>query len=447
MNETDLQLTLLTIGLKENLLTPLLGDSNEFVIENIETIADFDDFLSSTPRKNYLAALCGTKLSEIDLFELAQCLKFQFPDQGVFFLTDSNENFTPKELKRNGFDEAYLLPIDEAKFVQTIKDTISDATLVAKTSFRAVSVIDIAADSSLNFDVSLYFPLNDRYVLISNAGDSLDIQRVEKLKKYRINSIYIPKDQLPNFYTYSAKQLALLSSPNKQMSETERKERLGSAIRDLMTSVFDAGNTSIKEGKNIVSNCNTVIKTYIMESRPSDWYKKVLSIMTDEEDTYGHLSRVASFASLLSIGLQIGKPEELASAGLFHDIGMVALPLEMQNKREDEITDDQKALYQTHPEKSIQLIQARKLIIPESVKNAILQHHERWNGSGYPKGLAEARISPEASILAMADQLDNLTCRYEGKKGMSPSAAIAQIKQKKMFNSEFIEKVSRLIVE
>jgi len=85
-------------------------------------------------------------------------------------------------------------------------------------------------------------------------------------------------------------------------------------------------------------------------------------------------------------------------------------------------------IYKKHPEMSINLIKSRKLIVPDIVSKAILQHHELYNGSGYPSGLFGDRICKEAQIIALADRFDYLTRVREGRPLMTPSQAVDHLK-------------------
>ncbi len=110
-------------------------------------------------------------------------------------------------------------------------------------------------------------------------------------------------------------------------------------------------------------------------------------------------------------------------AGLFHDLGVSQLPHDLQAKDPYEMNDDERAVYYSHPERSIAMIKNKRIIIPETVEKAILMHHEYWNGMGWPKRLVGARISEEAQIVLFADQFDYYTRFREGHSRLTPLEA------------------------
>jgi HD-GYP domain-containing protein (c-di-GMP phosphodiesterase class II) len=128
------------------------------------------------------------------------------------------------------------------------------------------------------------------------------------------------------------------------------------------------------------------------------------------------------------MGLGIGKPEDLALAGLLHDIGVAELPAEIQILDPDQMTPAQLEAYKKHPELSVNLIKSRKLIVSDIVSKAILQHHELYNGSGYPSGLFGDRICKEAQLIGLADRFDYLTRVRDGKPLMTPSQAVDHLR-------------------
>jgi putative nucleotidyltransferase with HDIG domain len=270
-------------------------------------------------------------------------------------------------------------------------------------------------------------PLNKKYVTFSHGGDQLSEDRAEKLAQHKITSVFVPQDQMQKFYEYTAARLKDLST-NQKMSETERRDKLQGAVRDLISGIFNGETVSAGSGKQVIEDCQKIVSTFILSSTKSDWYSKILSITSDTSNTYSHAANTSTFASLFSIALGIGNPEELALAGLLHDIGMAKVPIEIQNKRPEEWTPEEKAIYEKHPEHTIDIIKERKLIVSENVHKMILQHHEKFSGTGFPKQLSGKKILIEAQILSLADIFDELTAIIEGKAQISPADAFKSMK-------------------
>jgi len=213
------------------------------------------------------------------------------------------------------------------------------------------------------------------------------------------------------------------------MSATERKEKLQGAIRDLVSGLFTDQAASFESGQAIMKDCGEIVKSYIVQGGEGEWFTRIQQILGDRGDSYSHSGNVSTLAALFSMGLGIGKPEDMALAGLLHDIGIAELPAEIQCLDPSEMSPEQLIQYQKHPEKSVNLIKTRKIVVPEIVMKMIMQHHELFNGKGYPHGLYGDRICKEAQVLAIADRFDELTSLKEGKPLLTPSEAIESLRK------------------
>jgi diguanylate cyclase (GGDEF)-like protein len=132
--------------------------------------------------------------------------------------------------------------------------------------------------------------------------------------------------------------------------------------------------------------------------------------------TYGHSRKVSSYAVALSeaVGLPSEKVTVISTAALLHDIGKVGIPDEVLNKA-GKLETEVWGLIQSHPTLSTTIVGHVASLV--SCLPAILHHHERWDGLGYPDGLKGEAIPIEARILAVADAFDAMTSSrpYRGK--------------------------------
>ena len=123
-----------------------------------------------------------------------------------------------------------------------------------------------------------------------------------------------------------------------------------------------------------------------------------------------HAIRSAIVAIILGAQLKIPNHRlvELGAATLLHDIGMLSLPMELYLSGQA-LTDKEKKLLQTHPIHSYRLLQLSNF--PENVTLAVLEHHERNDGSGYPRNLIGADISLYGKIIAIACSYETLSAK------------------------------------
>jgi putative nucleotidyltransferase with HDIG domain len=157
-------------------------------------------------------------------------------------------------------------------------------------------------------------------------------------------------------------------------------------------------------------------------------YREVLKLLnTIKIDNYTlkHSINVALVAG--SLAQWLGLPKQVVSevivAGMLHDIGKMMIPDKILNKP-GKLLAYEMSVVRCHPFHSFQLVQPS--LIPEEIKYAILQHHERLDGSGYPEGLSGDAVSPLAQIIAIADIYDAMTSPHVYREALSPLQAIQE---------------------
>ena len=132
--------------------------------------------------------------------------------------------------------------------------------------------------------------------------------------------------------------------------------------------------------------------------------------------TRGHSERVRAYTKMIAEELKLD-PDEidlLHWAGLLHDIGKLEVPAEILNKT-SELTDEEWESVRRHPETGMRLVEPLREWLGQWA-DAVGQHHERWDGLGYPNQLAETEISYAARIVAVADVFDVITSVRSYKK-------------------------------
>ncbi len=365
--------------------------------------------------------------------ELAQLLRVRFKELPCYLYFKSKDGFQKKLLENNGFTDVFLLPTDAFHVRSCLSEIVVISSLGNIRFYRPVKLIDINAGDVLNFDTSLYLPVNRKFVKLTNAGEFIDQEKIQRIKDHHFNTVQVALDQLGQFYAYTAQRLRNI--PHSTLSVTEKKEKLMQAVRDLMTDLFDDRTSTFESGQEIMRDCSAIVKNYILQETTSDWYLRIEQVLGQSGDDYSHAGNVSTLAALFSIGLGVGNPEELALAGLLHDIGITELPYQIQNTPPEKMTPDELMEYQKHPDLSINMIRSRKIAVSEQVTKIIQQHHELYNGDGYPRGLFGDRILKEAQILAIADRFDELTSDRGGnEKKLKPMEAVEKLRDEQLKN-------------
>jgi len=163
-------------------------------------------------------------------------------------------------------------------------------------------------------------------------------------------------------------------------------------------------------------------------------YRSALSMISaltaaiDAKDhyTYAHSKNVARYAATLAVavGLNDDQVRTIYAAGLLHDIGKISIPEKILNKT-GKLEDSEYQQMKDHVNNSIEMI--RHLPEMDYLVPAVLGHHERWDGRGYPRGIAGEEIPISARCLAIADVFDAMTTDRPYRKGLSLEFALEEI--------------------
>src|SRR4029078_921669 len=146
------------------------------------------------------------------------------------------------------------------------------------------------------------------------------------------------------------------------------------------------------------------------------------SIESKDHYTQGHCQRVAFFACVLadSTGMDSRSLFWFRLGALLHDIGKIIVPTEVLNKA-GELSAEEWEIMERHPESGLELVS--DIDFPGDVRAIIRNHHERWDGTGYPDGLAGEAIPLAARILCVADVYDALTTPRSYRPGLTHARA------------------------
>lgn len=146
-------------------------------------------------------------------------------------------------------------------------------------------------------------------------------------------------------------------------------------------------------------------------------------------DDYTYMHSVAVCAMMVALARKLELDEEqihsAGIAGLMHDLGKAMMPMEVLNKP-GKLTDEEFAIIKTHPEEGFKLLQASNCT-NDIAYDVVLHHHEKMDGSGYPKGLKDKEISLFAKMGAVCDVYDAITSNRPYKAGWCPAESLRRM--------------------
>src|SRR5439155_10325997 len=151
-----------------------------------------------------------------------------------------------------------------------------------------------------------------------------------------------------------------------------------------------------------------------------------------DEDTGAHIERIGRFSRLLAeqVGMEKEFCERLFHAAPLHDVGKVAIPDAILLKP-GPLTPEERAIVETHAEEGYRLVAGSSAAIPEMAATIALSHQEKWDGSGYPRGLAGEAIPIEGRIVAIADVFDALTSDRVYRKAFPVEEAVKMMREQR----------------
>ncbi len=169
-----------------------------------------------------------------------------------------------------------------------------------------------------------------------------------------------------------------------------------------------------------------------------------LTTTLDARDPYTryHSGRVSIYAHLLARYLNWTplECENVLRAGLLHDVGKIGVPEHILNKPAA-LTKEEYETMKTHCQASYDIIQGIPFYVRLGIAEMVLEHHERWDGNGYPLGIYDDIILPGARVLAIADSFDAMTSDRAYRKALSLDEALAELSfgSGKQFDPDFIQ--------
>lgn len=230
-----------------------------------------------------------------------------------------------------------------------------------------------------------------------------------------------PKDRVD--FSSEFKPFRYSSNVNPFLEITELEDQLGKAFAHLKSGSASASEVFLRDIRNI---CSQILG---LAERAPEALLGTVHWPRPEGGSYSlyHPIQCAILIAVVAMHLKV-HGEQLFStlaAALTANLGMMAIQ-DRLNKQRTSLTEEQINALRAHPEKSVQMLESMGIRDPMWIR-AVLHHHERLDGSGYPQGLKGDDISNEAKLVALADIYIALIGRREYRQALPARHAIKQI--------------------
>jgi PAS domain S-box-containing protein len=174
----------------------------------------------------------------------------------------------------------------------------------------------------------------------------------------------------------------------------------------------------------------------------------VMAVETRDPYTSGHQKRVSKLAYAMAKDMELADPqiEGILMAGLIHDLGKIAVPADILSKP-TKLSDLERSLVRLHPENGYAIL--KNIHFPWPLAEIVLQHHERLDGSGYPRGLKNDQILCEARIIGIADVVEAIASHRPYRAALGINAALEEVEKNKgiLYDAGMVEICLRLFRE
>lgn len=294
----------------------------------------------------------------------------------------------------------------------------------------------------------------EKFVKIVNSGEVLNDELVESFKKYlRVyvseteRSLYL-ESLVDNFNVEDVEKVAIIKdSAIKHLDDIFNPQKefntqiLGEAIQGC--------HDSMKSMVGVIRDYDiNNLKNLIADLSFHDFY------------TYDHSINVSMYTVLIFKSLKPNaKEDELVTAGLgglLHDLGKVKIPTDILNNT-DKLSEEEFKMIKTHPVLGGQLFDESAPDLPginkDAIRKVILEHHENWDGTGYPAKLKDKQIHLYSRVCAIADFFDAITTKrsYSDVLPIEDALAVMERTSGKKIDPEifkfFTEKVSKAVLK
>ena len=269
---------------------------------------------------------------------------------------------------------------------------------------------------------------------------SCTLQLIEHLKFYQIASVSIfPENHGDrNSSTMTARRLETYSqrirrSPEFQRFKTDYTKKVSFMKENINNFIVN------DEDLNVDQLLDETLTLFGENSTTISMFDMLHNMRQIDDSTYAHSVNVALICRLIGKWKNFSEKDmdTLTLCGLLHDIGKSKIPNEIIGKP-GKLTDSEYEEIKKHPVIGYNLV--KNLDIDQRIKNAVLLHHERFDGKGYPLGLTGNEIDDFTSIVSIADVYDAMTANRCYRDGLCPFEVIAIFEKEGLtqFNPKYI---------
>lgn len=319
-------------------------------------------------------------------------------------------------------------PVLENHFVDSFNLSNACVALVEEneninvSSLAKIPISSVSPIHGIPFDIFVCDE-GGRCKFLCLSDSMLSDDEISELKQGRVD-IFIRKEELPSFSSYMKESLKTISDEDVDINE--KSQIVYSAAALSMSELFNNA-----ESKAMIEDSKTLASIMLEDLMKDDAvFLSMLEVLSHDYYTYSHCVNVSIYSITIGkkLGLTDNEMEDLASGSILHDIGKARIDLKILNKQ-GRLTEDEFEIMKTHPSEGVLILEGLGEK-NQNILDSVNFHHEKIDGSGYPKKLKDEKIPLIAQIVAIADIFDALTTKRSYKDALTSYTALRLMKSR-----------------
>ncbi len=293
-----------------------------------------------------------------------------------------------------------------------------------------VTLNAIRVDTIVGCDLYLQNHINNEvsYVLYCSGTSVVKSDKIEDLQKHQVKNLFIRKEDKKIYLKYVESSLKHIINDGR-VDVKEKAYIVYDVAKNIMEDVFE----DPRSGEQVVRSKTWVSNTIDFIIRSKGSFSGMMSMISYDYYTYTHSVNVSVLGLLFAkyLGLDGGEMQVFGTGLLLHDVGKTQIDPAIINKKE-RLSDEEFARIKMHVDLGVDILKQTGGVDSISFF-PIMQHHEKYNGKGYPNGLKGDAIHKYGKISGIIDVYDALTTQRSYSDARKPFAAL------KIMNEEMKE--------
>lgn len=290
--------------------------------------------------------------------------------------------------------------------------------VLRKRTFRTILARDIPGGTVFPVDLYSYLARANRYVVFLPAGEAYTNEKKEKLASSHVRHLYVQEKDLSLF-------LSALRTSAEALTFSESLASIRNQYRQLLIQIFDLstdgmimfGKEMFDKGMDIVHQLEKLIERFpsagdAMTELP---YPRFSSI--------AHSINCAIYSLIFCKHLGLANADEIAFASMIHNIGFSEIDQSLIRKKESELTPTELEQYKKHVLFSMEILKKKLFPFTPLIEKIILSHHENFDGTGFPEGLAGNNIPLEVALVSILGSFDYFNTVRPNEKPIAATEA------------------------